>query len=220
MPLLAEEKVGDRRRQRGDATRRIVAARSAEIASLEGLEGVSIGRLATDLGLTKSGIQAVYGTKENLQLATVATARAVFVDHVVAPALKMPAGRPRLDVLIDAWLDYVQRRIFPGGCFMVATLPEFDSRPGPVRDALSRARTAWLDLLAQEVTNARSRGQLGDSGGLSPSQLAFEIDALLSAANTARNLADDSEPLDMIRTLIALRLGSPPSPLLTVPIPE
>jgi hypothetical protein len=106
----------------------------------------------------------------------------------------------------------VEQRVFPGGCFIVATIPEFDSRPGPVRDALAGARTEWLGLLEREITGARSRGELGDSGGVSPPLLAFEIDALLAAANTARNLVDEVKPLETVRTLIDLRLG-PTAPL-------
>lgn len=196
----------DGRRLKGDRTRRAIAVRAAERASLEGLEQVSLGRIATDLGISKGGIQAVYATKEDLQVAAVEAATEIFVEHVVKPAMDEPPGLTRLWALIDRWLGYVDRRVFPGGCFMAATVPEFDSQPGRVRDALTVARRAWLALLEGQLRQARQQGVLSDE--LTPSQLAFEIDALLTAANTACNLADQPEPLNTARAVLAARLGA------------
>jgi AcrR family transcriptional regulator len=179
----------DGRVERGDRSRKAVAARAAAIA----------------LGVSKSSIQSAYGTKEDLQLAAVAAASEIFVSAVVAPALERSEGLPRLQSLVDSWLDYVERRVFPGGCFMVATLSEFDSRPGPVRDALARARRGWLALLKRQADIAQTAGDVPSSA--SAEMLAFEIDALLTAANVARNLGDDTTPLAVARALIALRLG-------------
>lgn len=129
-----------------------------------------------------------------------------FIASVVAPALEQPEGLPRLRSLVDSWLDYVERRVFPGGCFMVATLSEFDSRPGAVRDALARARRGWLGLLERQVKVAQAEGDLPDSPAAD--MVAFEVDALLAAANVSRNLSDDTAALAVARDLIALRLGS------------
>jgi AcrR family transcriptional regulator len=195
----------DKRRERGDRTRERVARRAAEVASVEGLVNVSLNRLAADLGVSKSGVAAAYGTKEELQLATVAAAREVFISHVVAPALAHPAGTPRLRALVDAWLEYVGSGVFPGGCFMAAVVPEFDTRPGAVRDALLEARREWIGLLTQEVSVAQRDGELA---GLSPEDLAFEIDALLAACNLTRNLSDPTGGVERTRRILYARLGT------------
>jgi AcrR family transcriptional regulator len=185
-----------------------VAAQAAALASVDGLAGMTLSQLAQALGVSKSSIQAAYGTKEEVQLAAVAAATEIFVGAVVMPAQDHPEGLPRLLSLVESWLGYVERRVFPGGCFTVATLTEFDSPPGPVRDALARARQSWLALLEHEAAIAQAAGDI--PGTPSPAMLAFEIDALLSAANVSRNLSDDTTPLALTRALIALRLGEPP----------
>jgi AcrR family transcriptional regulator len=182
-----------------------VAAQAAAIASVDGLSGMTLSQLAEALGVGKSSIQAAFGTKEEVQLAAVAAASEIFVHAVVAPAHDVPEGRPRLRSLVDLWLAYVERRVFPGGCFMGATLPDFDSRPGPVRDALAAARRGWLSLLERQVAVAQGAGDIPSSP--SAEMLAFEIDAVLAAANVSRNLADDTAALDVARALIDLRLG-------------
>ncbi len=187
-----------------------MAAEAAALASLDGLAGITLAELAQALGVSKSSIQAAYPTKQELQLAAIAAATEIFVAAVVAPAQHAAEGLPRLKALIESWLGYVERRVFPGGCFMVATLAEFDSHSGPVRDALAAAHRGWLALLERQTAIAQAAGELPDSPP--PSLLAFEIDALLSAANVSRNLSDDAAPLAAVRTLIALRLGGAPLP--------
>lgn len=199
----------DGRRLRGDRTRHAVAVRAAERASLEGLDHVSLAALAADLGLSKSGVQAVFPAKEQLQVAAVRAATQIFVENVVAPAIGQPGGLTRLRALIEAWFAYVENKVFPGGCFLAATIPEFDSRPGPVRDALAEAHRGWLDLLEREVSAAQAQGEL--SKDIAPNLLAFEVDALLTMANTVCNLADQPEALKTARDLIDVRLA-PPSP--------
>ncbi|MBO0746728.1 MAG: TetR/AcrR family transcriptional regulator [Acidimicrobiaceae bacterium] len=197
----------DGRRQRGQRTRAEVAAQAAALASLDGLSGMTLSQLATRLGVAKSSIQAAYATKEDLQVAAVGAAIEIFVENVVAPAQPQPAGRPRLEALVDGWISYVTRRVFPGGCFMIATLSEFDSHPGAVRDALAQARHAWLAMLEQEAAAAQAKGEIPAEP---PAEMvAFEIDALLGAANVSRNLTDDLAPLTAARRLIDLRLGVP-----------
>jgi AcrR family transcriptional regulator len=195
----------DGRRQRGDRTRQTVAAHAAALASVEGLTGMTLSQLAQALGVSKSSIQAAYATKEQVQLAAVAAATNIFIGAVVEPAQASPEGLPRLKSLVELWLGYVERRVFPGGCFMGATLSEFDSQPGAVRDALTRSRQAWLSLLEREAAIAQGAGDIAPAP--SAAMLAFEIDALLAAANVARNLTDATAPLEMARSLIALRLG-------------
>jgi AcrR family transcriptional regulator len=180
---------------------------------MDGLAGMTLSQIASAMGVSKSSIQAAYGTKEEVQLAAVAAATDTFVAAVVAPALDHPEGLPRLRALVDSWLGYVERRVFPGGCFMVATLSEFDSHPGPVRDALALARRGWLGLLEHQAAVASAAGDIPNSPPAA--MLAFEIDALLSAANVSRNLSDDTAPLAVARTLIALRLDTAPPPTAT-----
>jgi AcrR family transcriptional regulator len=195
----------DGRRQRGERTRREIALRAAEMASVRGLSDVSLHQLALDLGLSKSGVAAAFGSKQDLQLATVAAARGVFITRVVAPALAEPPGLPRLRRLIDCWLSYVEDRVFPGGCFMSAVMPEFEARPGPVRDALDEGRRAWLALLAEQVSHMQDSGILDDE--LPASAVAFEIHALLAAANLDRNLTDDTRALEQARAVLSVRVG-------------
>ncbi|MEE2032433.1 TetR/AcrR family transcriptional regulator [Rhodococcus chondri] len=195
----------DLRLIKGARTRATIARHAVDVASVEGLTGLSIGRLATDLGLSKSGVATLFGTKENLQVAAVDAAREVFIERVVRPALREPAGMSRLRVLIDRWLDYATEPAFPGGCFRAATIPEFDSRPGPVRDALTRDRRDWLELLAREFLHAQQAGAAAP--GLDPDEVAFEIDAVLSAANTALRL-DDARAVPTARAIVDRILGT------------
>jgi len=197
--------VADGRRQRGDRTRRLVAAEAAALASLHGLAGLSIGQLAKALGVSKSSVQAAFPTKEALQLAAIDAAAQTFINEVIVPAQARPRGLRRLHALACAWLDYVERRVFPGGCFMVATLAEFDSHPGAVRAALARNRSGWLATLEKEAKAAQAAGELEPTP--SAALIAFEVDALLSAANVERNLADDVGKLTVARQVIEHRLG-------------
>ncbi|MEV4021122.1 TetR/AcrR family transcriptional regulator [Nonomuraea angiospora] len=184
----AAEETTDRRLLRGAQSRRAVTRRAVDIASLDGLDGLSFGRLAEDLGISKAGIQTLFRTKEGLQLATVEAAREAFVDAVVRPALRSPAGVARIRALVDRWIDYAVQPLFPGGCFWSANLPEFDSRPGPVRDVLHQQQRAWHTTLATQFRRAVARGEIADTD---PESAAFQVSALLNAVNLAVRLGDD-----------------------------
>jgi AcrR family transcriptional regulator len=171
----------DLRLERGARARQTIARHAVDVASVEGLTGLSIGRLATDLGLSKSGVQTLFGTKENLQVATVDAAREAFVEAVVRPARAESRGTARLRALIENWIVYAETPLFPGGCFRAANLADFDSRPGEVRDALFRDQRDWLALL---------EGELGHAGVADADLVAFQLDAVLCAANTALRLGD------------------------------
>jgi AcrR family transcriptional regulator len=179
----------DQRLAKGARARASIARRAADVASVEGLNGVSIGRLATDLGLSKSGIATLFGSKESLQIAAVKSARQVFIDEVITPSLSEPAGLPRLRALVERWFGQVVQPAFPGGCFRVATLAEFDSRPGPVRDAIAEDRRDWLAFLVEQIRRAQEQGHLG---GRTADAVAFELDAVIGAAHTARQMGDES----------------------------
>lgn len=183
----APGEITDKRLLRGARTRQVVLERAVHIASLENLEGLSFGRLATDTGLSKAGIQTLFRTKETLQLATVDHARSMFVDFVVRPATVKPTGVARIRELTERWIAYAEKPLFAGGCFQAANLAEFDSRPGPVRDALVHCQQEWVDVLSGELTHAVERGEISCSD---TDLAAFQIDAVFRSANTTMRLGD------------------------------
>ncbi|MEU7856062.1 TetR/AcrR family transcriptional regulator [Nonomuraea sp. NPDC049141] len=182
-----QAETSDLRLLRGARTRQAIARHAVDVASLEGLNGLSIGRLAGDLKLSKSGVATLFGTKEKLQVAAVASAREAFLDAVVHPASAAPHGAARLRALTEHWLSYAETPLFAGGCFWAANLADFDSRPGRVRDALVRHHQDWLALLAGELRRAVDSGEIAD---LDADLAAFQIDAVFTAANTALRLGD------------------------------
>jgi AcrR family transcriptional regulator len=191
-------------RPRDDRTRNAILRRAADIASKDGLEGLSIGRLATDLGVSKSGLFGHFGSKEELQLSTIRTAASVYLDEVVQPALAVPPGLGRVWRLCDNWLSYSQRRVFPGGCFFFTVAAEFDARPGRVRDAVAAASLEWNRLLTRTIDDARRRGELAEDTECD--QLAFELIAFLETANAVSLLHDDSVAYQRARTAVRRRL--------------
>ncbi|MFJ8016016.1 TetR/AcrR family transcriptional regulator [Streptomyces sp. NPDC096339] len=184
--------MADGRVERGNQTRRTVLDRTMSIASVDGLEGLSLGKIAADLGLSKSGVFALFGSKEDLQLATVRAAVDVFVEQVVRPVRTDPAGLAKVWRVCELWLDYSGRRIFPGGCFFYSVSAEFDSRPGPVRDEIAKARSDWTRYIERLLDEARQAGGFGD--GFDPAdvpQLAFEVIAMMELANAHSVLHED-----------------------------
>ena len=194
----------DGRVLRGEQTRATVLARAMAIASVEGLEGLSIGRLAGELEVSKSGVFARFGSKEELQLATVEAAREIFVDQVVRPALETPPGLERLWRLCSGWLAYSRGRVFPGGCFFFSAAAEYDARPGRVRDAVAAALATWTALLERAAEDARQLGELQST--CDARQLAFELDAMGAAANVRSVLHDDDAAYDLATTGVLERL--------------
>ncbi|MFI9330498.1 TetR/AcrR family transcriptional regulator [Kitasatospora sp. NPDC052868] len=193
----------DGRVLRGEETRRAVLRRAVEIASVEGLDALSIGRLATDLGLSKSGVFAGFGSKEELQLATVRAARRIFSDAVVTPLEDTAPGLGRARRLCEGWLAYSRARVFPGGCFFFEVSAEFDARPGPLRDALAACAREWHTVVLDTLAQARATGGLRADADLE--DLAFTLIAVLEAANGQALLFDEQSPYDRAGR-IALRL--------------
>src|ERR1700720_4416144 len=148
------------RRAKANRTRAEILSVAVDIASAEGLEGLSIGRLGAELRMSRTGIFAHFGSKEQLQLATVGAAKQSFLEQVVKPGLATPRGLPRLRVILESWLGYVERIVFRGGCFFAAASAEFDSRPGKVRDEIALLTRAWLMALQAEVAFARRKKQM------------------------------------------------------------
>jgi AcrR family transcriptional regulator len=192
-----------RRRAPGERSRRLILGQAARLATVEGLEGLSIGRLAEATGMPKSSVYVLFGSKEELQLATIDAARSSFLEEVVTPALRaVPPGRERLEMLCEGFLGYVQRRVFPGGCFFVATAAELGARRGRVHDRVAAYQREWRDLLEQ---TAREAGKLAD--GADPAQLAFELSAILAGANIVAVLHDDDSAIDRARRAVTARLA-------------
>ena len=199
--------VADGRRRRGMRTRESILQAAADLASVEGLEGLTIGRLATELGMSKSGLFAHFGSKEELQLATIDAARRRFVDHVVKPSRHLPRGRERVEALMRDWLRYYRSDVFAGGCFFYTVKAEFDSRPNsPVRKVVTEDAREFLAFLTREVRKAQDAGDLDPS--VEAEQIAFELEALGAAAQQQYQLMDDPAVFDRAERGISARLDA------------
>ena len=168
------------------------------MASIQGLEGLSLGALAARLEISKSGLFAHFGSKQELEIATIDAARRVFADDVLKPGLAAPPGVRRLVALAEAFLSHVERRVFRGGCFFAAAAAELDGRPGPVRERIAAFQREWLSTLEQQAAAARAAGEL--EGSADPKQIAFEVGALLAAANGTFLLQGDPAVFDRARS--------------------
>jgi len=193
------------RKAQGERTRKAILEAAVHIASAEGLEGLTIGRLALELSMSKSGLFAHFGSKEDLQIATVEAARAIFINEVIRPAFETAQGLLRLWTLCDIWLAYVQSGVFRGGCFFAAAAAEFDSRPGVVRDRIAEIMKEWLATLRNTIVEAQKAGQLATD--IDPTQLAFEVNSLELGANWAFQLHGDTGAFTRAREAIKERLG-------------
>jgi AcrR family transcriptional regulator len=197
--------VARRTRAPGDRSRARVLEHAAALATLEGLDGISIARLATATGIPKSSVYVLFGSKQQLQLATIDAARASFITHVVTSAITTsPPGRQRLLQLCEGFLDYVEQRIFPGGCFFVTASAEMGGRHGPVHDRVALYQRQWRQLLIQTACDAHAAGEL--PAGDDPAQLAFELGAILAGTNLAAVLHDDNTIIDRAREAIRSRV--------------
>ncbi|HVH00703.1 MAG TPA: TetR family transcriptional regulator [Miltoncostaeaceae bacterium] len=192
-----------RRRPEGERSRSVILHTAARLATVEGLDGLTIGRLAAETGMSKSGLFAHFGSKEELQLATIDTAEEIYEEDVLRPALQ-EEGRARLEALCERFLSHVDRKVFPGGCFFASAAAELDTRPGPVRDRIVAVYGEWTGLLEDSVRTAQERGELDRS--VDPAQLTFELNAMLAEANGVYLLTGDPRAFDMARRGIAERV--------------
>jgi len=191
------------RRPRGLKTRRAILRKAVNIASLAGLEGLTIGKLASTLRISKSGLFAHFGSKEHLQCAVVDEARDIFVEKVVRPAAQL-RGLPLLRALCENWLSYGEGRTFPGGCFFSAASLEFDDRPGPVRDRIINLMKKWLENLEHAARDAQSAGEIRKD--VDVRQLAFEIQALAMGGNWSSRLFRDQSAFRSAKVAILRRI--------------
>ena len=206
----ALHKKAPRRQARGLRTREAILARAVDIASVQGLEGLTVGSLAEQLCMSKSGLFAHFGSKQDLQLATIEAARMIFIKKVTRPALSAPRGMPRLWGLVEQWLILVEKRFFPGGCFFSAASFEFDSRRGVVRDRIAAIMNEWIAVLTRAVYEAQKAGHLDPK--VDPTRLAFEIHAVAMGAHWASQLLDDRHAYSRARTIVIEKLRSMATP--------
>ena len=193
-------------RSDGERSRSAILREAAQLATVEGIEGLSISRLAQAVGMSKSGLFAHFGSKEELQLATIETASAVFDQQVVEPASLAPTGLERLQQLAENFLRHVEQSVFPGGCFFASVAAEMDTHPGPVRDLAVQLTDDWLRQLETAIRDAQAEGAVDPTEDAA--QLAFELDAYLLLANAQFVASQESTPIERARRALEHRLAA------------
>ena len=192
-------------RSDGIRTREVILRTAVTLASSRGLEQLSIGDLAAGVGMSKSGLYAHFGSKEELQLATVETARTIFEDVVLTPAGHTVAGRDGLIALSDLFCEHLRNRVFPGGCFFDSAAVDLQAYPGPVRDAITEVQGDWRMRVREHLAVAREHGELPADADLD--QLEFDILAFHAAAHTMFRMSGDERVIDQAERAVRLRLG-------------
>lgn len=182
---------------KGQTSRAVILNAAAKLATTKGLDGLSIGDLAAAVGMSKSGMYAHFKSKEELELATIETASEIFGREVLRPAVTAPAGSRRLRALVDSFLEHLERRVFPGGCFFAAVAMELDTRPGLARDRVVEVQQQWLSLLRQCFLDAIANGEIDSKADVS--QAVFETHAMLLAANLLFVLSNEPAALAQAR---------------------
>lgn len=193
-----------RRRSDGERSRRTILDAAARLATVEGIDGLSIGGLAQATGMSKSGLYAHFGSKAELQLATIGAAEEVFDADVIEPAMRAADGLPRVEALCEGFISHVERGVFPGGCFFASVAAELDTRPGPARDRIAAFQARWSRLMGSALRAAEGQGDLDRD--VSIEQLTFEINAMLAQANAMFLLYGDRKAFDLSRRAIRDRL--------------
>jgi AcrR family transcriptional regulator len=198
---------GTIRRQRsdGERSRAAILREAAKLSTVEGINGLSIGRLADAVGMSKSGLFAHFGSKEELQLATIETARSIFNEVVLEPSLSAPTALERLHLLIDNFLKHVENKVYPGGCFYVSVGAELGAQRGPVRDASIALSGEWMQLIVQTISEAQAEGDIDPTED--PIQLAFELTGFLLLGNAQFVVMQESTPIDRARRAVDRRLA-------------
>jgi AcrR family transcriptional regulator len=189
-----------KRRSDGEETHSVILEKAIRLASIEGLSSLTVGRLAASAGMSKSGLYAHFGSKEQLQIEVIEAARAIFVREVIEPGLDSPPGIERFRSLCYAYLSYVERFVFPGGCFFYALVAEFDAQPGKFRDELLADRREWESLCAETIRDAQERGEVDSR--VDPYQLAFEVEGALELANVKYTLERDPAVIERGRAAV------------------
>jgi AcrR family transcriptional regulator len=200
------ERPARRRRSDGERSRNTILREAAQLATVEGLNGLSISRLAEAVGMSKSGLFAHFGSKEELQLATIETATALFNEQVIEPASAAPTGLERVRQLAENFLRHVEDSVYPGGCFFASVAAEMDTHAGPVRDRAVQVEDDFFERIANAIRDAQAEGAIRSSEDAD--QLAFELDAYLLIANAQFVISQDSTPIDRARRAVERRLAA------------
>ena len=208
-PTSTEAPAQRRQRADGRRSRDAILDNAARLATVEGLEGLSIGRLAEDTGMSKSGLYAHFTSKEELQLATIERAQEIFEAEVLSPARAKADGLPRLWALSDEFLSHLERQVFPGGCFFAAVGAEFDTHPGRVKERIGVFIEGWVGELMAAAAAAQRAGEL--PADPDPEQLIYEVDALLLMAHAAYTMYGDPALLERARVGLVRLLGPRPA---------
>jgi AcrR family transcriptional regulator len=202
----ASADVQRRRRSDGERSRAAILREAARMATVDGLEGLSLARLADAVGMSKSGLFAHFGSKEELQLATIESAGALFVELVVEPAGQEPPGVRRLLAYVDRFLEHVEEGVFPGGCFFVSAVSELNTHPGTVRDRAMAFSQRWMTLLERQIAAGQASGELDPSAD--PSQVAFELNSFMVLGDLQFVANGERAVLDRVRRAIEVRLAA------------
>jgi AcrR family transcriptional regulator len=196
---------GRRTRADGERTRGAILRAAASLATVDGLEGLSIGNLAAAIGMSKSGLYAHFGSKQELQLATVQEAGRIFAAEVVQPALAAAPGLAQLAAVCEAFFEHLERRTFPGGCFMASAALEMGTRPGPVKEMIAAFQTEFVGVIRGFAATAIEQRELPATDD--PDRLAFELNGIILAADTSFVLHDNPAVLDLARQVVRQRLA-------------
>jgi AcrR family transcriptional regulator len=196
-------------RSDGERTREAILRAAVSLATVDGLEGLSIGNLAGALDLSKSGVYAHFGSKQDLQLATVGEAERIFDIEVIDPALRAEPGLTQLVALCDAYFHHLLRRTFPGGCFFAGAVLEMGTRPGPVKERVAAFQDRFTALIRQFIVTALEQGEL--PADEDPDALTFEISGVTLAANSSFILRQDAAALKLAKDVVRRRLGLAPA---------
>ncbi len=182
-----------RRRSDGERTHAAILDAAMRLASIEGIHGLTIGRLASDLGISRSGVFAHFRSRQRLQQETLIAARQVIAREVVQPAMSVPPGLTRVRTLVDSFFSYVERGVFPGGCIFASMLADVDARPGLIKEEVAQDFREWRAMIVECLEQAQATGEL--DGTADVAQLAFEIDAVLEYSNYMFMLLGDPAQL-------------------------
>jgi AcrR family transcriptional regulator len=206
MPAEPATQPSRRRRSDGERSRAAILREAARLATVEGLDGLSLARLADAVGMSKSGLFAHFRSKEELQLATVDAASAIFEELVIEPSAAAAPGVPRLRSYVERFLEHVDEGVFPGGCFFISAMSELDTHPGPVRDGALAFAQRWQRLLAEEVAAGQAAGELDPAS--EPAQIAFELNAFMVLGNLQYVAGGRRAVLDQARAAVDTRLAA------------
>lgn len=202
------------RRSDGDRTHAAILNTAAAMASVEGIHGLTIGRLADSLGVSKSGLYAHFGSKEALQLETIEAAKAIFDREVMLPAYQAPEGLPQLESLLAAYFSYLERGVFPGGCFFAGLLAEEDAGKGPIHNVVAGYELEWIEGMSELVSTAQRLGHI--AAGADSELVAFELYSCMTMTNFHYVLFKSVEVLNRGQRAMANIIR----PLATVPLVE